>query len=259
MNFSKVSSRVFAVSILLVFVMFLTVATEADPVMTFLAFLPSFINISTAILILDREIEEDFFVWTVPVITALFFLIIYDIHIFPAIDNLDISFLALLNIIISYVLIFIIYMGNVIRKPVIKKQMTKEDITKAIRSLEGDCKGINFAIGRVYTRKNGGTKLGRQELIIEKMLYNALSDALVQGDKVKILDMVNKLHTKLKRLELRERDIFGKSDLQNIKRDPEGNDKIIDVLIMNDSDPVHDYYTGAMQTCEEIIENINKI
>ena len=58
-----------------------------------------------------------------------------------------------------------------------------------------------------------------------------------------------------------EAEVFGEqiSELKIIKRNPEGKDKIIDVLVKNDKDPVEIYYDSALEFCNKAKAALKKL
>ncbi|MFT4311484.1 MAG: hypothetical protein ACMXX7_02555 [Candidatus Woesearchaeota archaeon] len=140
--------------------------------------------------------------------------------------------------------------------------VTNSNVTRTLRSIEDKCKAINFVIGRVYSEKKGGKIEIRRKLHIPPVLYNSFSKMSTDFEKTnqkELLKIVKKLYARLKVLEKKENEVFklGKSELK-VKRDASGEDKIIDVLTKNDSDPVEDYYLEAKEIINRVIEYLNK-
>lgn len=127
-----------------------------------------------------------------------------------------------------------------------------------LRSIEDKCKALNFVIGRVYSNKHGANDEIRELLKIDKELYNLFSEISSNFDKEKarnLYTVIYQLYQKIKLLDQPEKLLF-KMDPEPkipIDRDRNGNDKILDVLVRNDKDPVMGYYEGAKEICEKLM------
>ena len=56
-----------------------------------------------------------------------------------------------------------------------------------------------------------------------------------------------------------EKEVFTKIEMQqlvNLEREASGYDKILDVLIRNDKDPVKQYYDGAVEFCDNALDEL---
>jgi hypothetical protein len=138
-------------------------------------------------------------------------------------------------------------------------KITKQNLSFNLRSIEDKCKSINFVIGRVYGKKKGGSEKIRDILRINSDWYNSFSE-LAQNFQAKnsarLFLALDNIYNKLKLLEMEERDVFDKSTLSKLKleRKEDGSNKIIDVLVKNDNDPVLDYYKEAMEICTKLMD-----
>lgn len=132
----------------------------------------------------------------------------------------------------------------------------EEQIKTAVRSLEDKCKAINFVIGRVYARRNGASTKLRDKIKIPAKLYNAFSH--MHGIKEftpEMKDILKQLVERLNYLYSKEKEVFDDDykKFSNITHEPNGDSKIIDVLIKNDNDPVREYFLGALDACETVL------
>jgi hypothetical protein len=140
--------------------------------------------------------------------------------------------------------------------------VNKDNFSITLRSVEDKCKAINFVIGRVYSDKKGASPEIRDALRIDAELYNSFSEITADfkdDDAHALFDLLNKLHARLVIFEMKEKDFFtlGEAKLP-VERDINGNDKILDVLIRNDKDPVADYHTEAKEVCEKVINYLTE-
>lgn len=144
-------------------------------------------------------------------------------------------------------------------------QFKPEKLSEYVQSIEDKCKGLNFTIGRVYRNSNGGTPHMRERLRIPSEWYNDFhsikaEDMAEQQEKAKVL--IHKIRDRLKVLAMKEKEVFSHPEAANLKhimRHKEGEDRIIDVLKANDRDPVDHYYVSAVEFCDRILEELEKL
>jgi hypothetical protein len=135
--------------------------------------------------------------------------------------------------------------------------ISKENFNISLRSIEDKCKAINFVIGRVYSDKKGANESIREKLRISSDLYNSFSEITTDfkaEDAERLHHILENIHRKLLDLELPENRMLriGKASL-HVERDPLGSDRILDVLKMNDKDPIMDYHAEAKEICSKLI------
>ena len=121
-----------------------------------------------------------------------------------------------------------------------------------LRGIEDKCKALNFAIGRVYSNKHGGNPEVRDQIKIDKELYNSFSDMATnfeEHDVDYLLEVLTKLYMKLTALEVSEEKLLGKKVLLEY----DGNQRMIDLLNQLDKDPVLEYYEEAKEVCTNLI------
>ncbi len=136
-----------------------------------------------------------------------------------------------------------------------------EDILQVIHGVEDKAKALNFVIGRVYSVYHGGTDKLRNRVRIDKTWYAEFNeiDAKDSGRRrAQAIVLLGKIKDRLELLKKSEKDIFGDdaSKLRNIKRSADGRDRVIDVLVRNDKDPVQQYYDGALSFCTDAIKKL---
>jgi len=141
--------------------------------------------------------------------------------------------------------------------------VTKDNFTSSLRSIEDKCKAINFVIGRVYSDRKGGSPASRDILKINRILYNAFSKITSNFDvkHIKVLmQILNLLQKKLGLLLLAENKLIKIKHIpnSNIKRNAHGHTPVIDVLIQNDDDPVKEYYAEANEICINMIKYLKQ-
>lgn len=148
------------------------------------------------------------------------------------------------------------------KERVIIRLESDEDVKGFVSSIEDKSKAINAAIGRVYSVKHGGSESLRKKIRIDAEHYNEINELKkLPLDKRRILaiELLRKIKDKLDLLNKPENQVFDKSELQhlsNLVRDSGGNDKILEVLIKNDKDPVKQYYDGALEFCDEALDEL---
>ncbi|PIN87163.1 hypothetical protein COV19_01065 [Candidatus Woesearchaeota archaeon CG10_big_fil_rev_8_21_14_0_10_44_13] len=135
-----------------------------------------------------------------------------------------------------------------------------ESLKKVVESIESNCKALNSAIGRVYRRSNGGTNLVRELIHVKSEWYNGFRYLLANHpDNHAIYELVDKIEKRLNLLFRKEFELFGTIQFKNLKRDSSGSSRIIDVLIMNDNDPVQTYFENALMACGDVKQMIGSV
>ncbi len=242
-----------------------------------IGFSPTIICLTIATILVERPKHRNLnILWYLPILLTMLFLIAGYHGNVAILERMDINKLAALNFIVSFVFITVLYLTGSLRtehievipnkKKVHRKQRYKlpkikgeKELKEVLQSVEDKCKALNFAIGRVYGNKKGGSDKLRSKIKINKIWYNEISDALRDGydkkkDKTKILNNVNKIKDRLELLHKSEKEVFGNThnQLKNLNRAEDGSDKILHVLIKNDKDPVKTYFDGGIEFCERI-------
>ena len=147
-------------------------------------------------------------------------------------------------------------------KEVEQLSVNPEDLGKYIASIEDKSKALNFAIGRVYGKRHGGSKEMRELIKIKSEWYNEFSN-IDKNDQVNRYGIARKLIERilavLNKLELKENEVFEQFEARNLKRSVDGSDKIIDVLVANENDPVQTYYESAIEFCNKAKDALKKL
>ena len=156
---------------------------------------------------------------------------------------------------------------QILEEPKVERKMIvdlddEESIRKFVSSIEDKAKAINAVIGRVYSVKHGGTDELRAKIKIDSEHYNEISQLHTEEpDKRKetATILLKKIKERLGLLQRPEIEVFERSEvrsLENLDRDKNGKDDIIDVLMKNDKDPVAIYYQGALDFCDEALKEL---
>lgn len=260
---------VFCVSLSLFILLWSALSTTASMLRVFLGFLPTVFVLIISIILIEKPKHRNLnVILYLPLIFALLFLLVGRLSSLFA--GMDVNRLAGINFLISFSFVIILYLTGSLRTEAIevipehrlaKKEIfavpDEDDLEKYLRSVEDKCKAINFAIGRVYTNKKGGSDKLRDKIKIDKAWYNEISDAISAGNgenKSKIIKNIDKIKERLELLQHSEKEVFGSlySGLKNIEHADDGSDKILHVLIKNDKDPVKSYVDGAVEFCEKV-------
>jgi hypothetical protein len=134
-------------------------------------------------------------------------------------------------------------------------KVTKENFRTRLQGIEDKCKAINFAIGRVYSNKHGGSPGIRTRIKLKKELYNSfseLSSHFHDKDAYPLLKLLNQILLSLAVLEQNEQDTFFRKVLSK------NNEKIIEILTANDKDPVVEYFEEAKDACIKMIDYLKE-
>ncbi len=263
-------SWLFASLLLTLFVaLFSSVVTDANLLYAILGFLPTVIMILLYLWLLEGEYKEILF-WFIPLAVTFLFLTVG-----PPLNDLsgkqlDIPVLAGVNLLLGYLILAVMVVFENWRAPDVAteadlEQFKPERLDKYIHTIEDKCKALNFVIGRVYRASNGGTRGMRDKIKVPSEWYNefnAIKPEEVKEKKELPLEMLRRIRTRLGDLLKPEKELFTNAELHGLKhlaRDRDGKDRVLDVLSVNDNDPVEDYYLGAMDFCKRIIAELEKL
>lgn len=271
--------------LLLIFVFFLALRNDTSPFIILYAFAPTIAYMILNYALLYEMKQKRFLVWIMPLALVLLFHGFAEIAGQSFVGGMDMNVVSYMNLLVSYIfaaiIMFHIYVRDELHsdhkkiaylekkvttieteEDAIKRDLRSMNIRTTIQSIEDKCKAINFAIGRVYSDKHGGSPETRNKIKIDKEWYNKFSD-LTEEFTPKNKEMVRlSVGLVLKRIEIihmKEKDIFGEhKQFKNIQRNKQGNDKIIDVLIANDKDPVQTYVKSAKAFCEHVMSILHE-
>ena len=255
----------FSLLLLLVIVVSTAFSTGSPILFVMIGFLPSLITIIFSIIYYEESFHHKLTIWFIPLILAASFFVVGTNYEYMN-HNMDVGTLTSVNIVFSliYLAIFfsLIQITKPKRKPLTEKKIKIEkpevDIQEYIASIEEKSKALNFAIGRTYNKYHGGTLELRKKINLKPEWYNELSEALQNeenADKLRLFMIIENIEKHLENLKKSEKEIFTETQLENLKnldRDKQGKDKILDVLMKNDADPVELYYKGMQEFCETI-------
>lgn len=238
--------------------------TSSSAGLVLMGFLPLLIIIILLSVALEQKLKQSVY-WAIPIIVSFLYLAIVSIT--PLSNQLSVGALATINLVLGLIVVLFLIMieGKVIFSKEVEEKFEPEKIEDYIHSIEEKCKALNFVIGRVYRTSNGGTPELRTRLRIDKDWYNEFQEILTDDIKKRKVDAEVVLHKILDRLKLlskAERDVLTSKELKvlkNIVRHIEGADSVIDILIVNDRDPVEHYYAGAVRDTEKIIKGLKDL
>jgi len=286
LNFMQTFVITFLLFCLFIFLIFITVSTEAPLAVIGLGFFPAVLSIVFCILIVEYSKREFFpWLWVLPVVIPAVFYLVSRSNPYGVYTEIDLGNTALLNILValifSVVLKFIhikdmgvllpsIYQihekikrttlqkHNIRQKtesPPIKRE--PQQIREYIQSVEDKCKAINFVIGRVYKKKHNASAEHRDLIKISPELYNLFSDTNFHDkeDMRKAKIAIQKIKEILERFNMHESSVFGSAckNFTGIIHDRLGNDSVLEVLIRNDKDPVKVYHDSALDFCNRVL------
>jgi hypothetical protein len=142
---------------------------------------------------------------------------------------------------------------------------TAKELQGYVRSIEDTSKALNFVVGRVYSNKHGGSPALRDKIKIDSNWYNLIAEISREGVESRLPELRNVIYqigARLNVLYLTETQIFGVQAvkrLNGLERNEDGSEKVIDVLIKNDKDPVALYYQSAVDYCNKAVMDIDMI
>lgn len=249
-----------------------SVTSDSNVAYALLGFTPTLIAAILFIALLEGDYKDVLF-WLAPLaICFLFFAVGTTAGLGR---QLDIPVLTAVNMLLSYLIVGAMFLVEYRREPEATleelEQFEPEHLDKYVHTIEEKCKALNFAIGRVYRASNGGTAEMRERLKVPSEWYNEFYDILKEEHRYEKMELepipaalvlLGKIRERLSVLLRPESEVFTRAELQglkNVARDAEGKDRIIDVLSVNDSDPVEQYFLGAMDFCKKITERLQSL
>lgn len=259
------------VSLILLFIVIVltSLSTGASPIFVILSFMPTIATIILCLVMFDETVFTLIIIWVIPfILSGLFFFVATSQELLRS--NLDIPAIVAINIFCSIIYLLIFFIIAKLFSPREREthdhkpshsdnhsmvQHQPATIQEYVASIEDKSKALNFVIGRVYNKHHGGSKQLREKLSLKPEWYNEFSEALhneASPDKKRMLMVLNEIENQLFLLSLPEKDIIPNeslNELKNLDRSSSGEDKILDVLIKNDKDPVETYYAGAKEFC----------
>jgi hypothetical protein len=263
-----------------VLIIFLSMATKSPPFNIFLGLSPVMLTIIVAYILVDKFHLESGFLLVFPFIfTALFFILGYA----DLLGEIDYLTLSVVNIIFGLVFMLVIIIhyaminhSNNVDEEIIEESTFKtesivpdlsdeEGIKSFVASIEDKSKAINHAIGRVYSVKKGGSDVLRSKIRIDPEHYNEFNELKNHNPEHRknlAIGLVRNIRHSLNVLELPEKKVFRPEEiekLERLERKPDGSDRVLDVLINNDKDPVKSYFEGAVEFCDKALKELEEL
>ncbi len=282
------------VVIFVIFMFWVGASAKSPGETVIVGFSPTLIYIILTVVLIERARKFDSVLTLLPLALAFLFFIVGRIGSIPSFEGMEIGKLTVLNLILSYIFLFAIRYSELASRLSIesfigggpafpekeepaeiegrievaleapkqeeyvemKPKEEEEPLPKLLHSIESSCKALNSVVGRVYRKSNGGNSLIRDLIEIKKEWYNEFNTLAKTLDRERIGEVTDKIEKRLDMMFKTEKELFGDINLQNLKRDLKGNSRIIDVLIMNDNDPVETYFENALILCGKVKESI---
>ncbi len=267
------SSCIFALVIWFCIIVLLSIMLGTNPFYVMIGLSPVLLTIIVTHILVDKYHLESGFLMVFPFIFTGIMLVLGMAGMLP--EGMEYLMLASVNIIfgVLFEASIVAHHGLIkkrMEKPEEKKEEEKkfivrlddEGIKQFVSSIEDKAKAINAVIGRVYSVKHGGTEPMRKKIRIDPETYNEinnLKDQPQEKRRVIAIEMLRKIKDKLDLLMKPEHAVFDKHELKglvNIQRNADGNDKILNMLVVNDKDPVKSYYDGAVEFCDDALDDL---
>ncbi|MFP4424767.1 MAG: hypothetical protein ACLFP2_06095 [Candidatus Woesearchaeota archaeon] len=290
MSFNEKLFMTFYATLVFFLIGWINIETNSPLFIIFLSFIPTLLTIIASVLFFATgELRHKIAVWTVPIFTCIIWYAIAMSGQVAGLNQVEAGNIIFLNFVISIFYLIILdlfqFLDSVLIRP-IEKRLIKENSTESkkrynreseleqsvlyhnteknietyIQAIEDKAKALNFVIGRVYSNKHGGSAKLREKIRIPKEMYNLFSeippDQISQNLKT-LRNAVEAIYKQLEKMNESQTKVFGHANFYNITHDPK--DRIIDVLIDNDKDPVATYYQSAMEFCSKALSEIDMI
>ncbi len=260
--------------------------TNASVLVVSVSFIPSFMTIVISYIVFGQSKRRwRYIIWLVPAITLMLYIYLAQSGLVPPLLKTSIGNIAVLNGIIMVVFLLILtsmfepaakkvrvkeYYKTQVKKPAPAKKrqakkMEKEQLEEYMHGNGDKSKALNFAIGRVYSMKHGGTKELRDRIKIDSEWYktfNSVKEAgTIRQHLPQLRDLLHQMYDRLMLFHNKEHEVFGHdtAKLKLLTRDPQGNSRIIDVLTVNDAEPVQTYYQGALDFCRKALNELEQL
>ena len=276
-----------AVAILLVFILWIGLNTKSNLYLVFIGFAPTIIYVILTVYLLEKNHQTKQMIWLTPVAFSVIFYYMGSFADVAILQQMQIWELTYINLFISYSFAAILNFVGIFdssseyykkRLKSVRKEkhelesqiqefieagkVNEDNLSEYIQSIEDKCKALNFAVGRVYSNKNGGSKDLRNLLKVKPAWYNEFSKLADNYDTIKkesALELINMILERLNTLWNKE-EMFGDRcfSLLRLDRDEACQDKVIDVIIKNDKDPVRTYFESAIDYCLKIKEFLER-
>jgi len=120
---------------------------------------------------------------------------------------------------------------------------------------------INEVINRVFSTHKGATQQVRKKLLLSTVHAQQLEKAFAKKQYQKAHTLVFELYEELRRLFEREYSLLGVIHMQDVSKEPNGQSRIIDILINNDFEPIRRYVeslTYALQNLNSELLEVRK-
>jgi len=239
-------------------------AGQADLIQLIAGFIPSLIFmvfIYSAYHVLDQKL-----VLALPALLVAFFIGFGYLNV-PVIKDTEFVLLGGVNLLLCYGILGIVtgaqerkprkrhphyYTPHVKEAPV----HTPKTVQENMQTIIANCKALNHVIGRVYTKRNGGSETLRQRIRIPPEVYHDIEQSLKQKKMGRVKELLEYLQQKVNLFSHPERSVFGHVKLKNISRREDGTNTIEQVLIHNDADPVHDYLMSIRKSIKFIEQKV---
>jgi hypothetical protein len=127
--------------------------------------------------------------------------------------------------------------------------------------LEDAAKHLSMAVNRTYSAKHAGGPAMREGIAIPAEWFLDYKHARKEDTDEKLKaakKAVTLAYERLMDMKKHEKDVFGPAalELQGLTRDAHGRSRIIDVLVANEKEPVHDQYQRALDCCSKAIASL---
>ena len=244
-----------------------SVWTNSPVILTFIGFLALLVSILLLFITIEQGFKDVVY-WFIPFLTSFVFLALGSL-INPLLQfQLNVGALSVVNLVFGLVMVLglIIIEGKGLfeQKSTVQDDITiEQELGEYLHSIEDKCKALNFVIGRVYRKSNGGSDSMRAKLRIDSEWYNQFNSFTkdIDENRLEALAVLDLIHERLSLFVKKEKDVFEEQEIKSLKhlaRNKEGEEKIIDILIKNDQDPVESYYVGAVDATRKLIEALKE-
>ena len=259
--------------IVLVFVFSIGYLTNTDPGVLIESFMPVILYMIIAYFLLDATFKYRSLIYYLSPLVLVFVFFGISQSYPSGFSNLDVNKIIVLNLLICYIFAFSIDMIKNMRMPrqvlrtpdelyqakvaaLAEEKITipESDVPIYIGVIEERSNRLNEIIGKVYSKENGVKSIIRAKIRIPMHQLTASKE-----DREKLRLALVSLRSNLEEMNMTEKEMMPGQyhNIVNVKHNPDGSSRIIDVLMDNYPEPSIAYLEDAIERCNALIHHIS--
>lgn len=261
-------------TIVLVFIFAIGYLTSTDPGTLLESFMPVILYLIIAYFLLESSFKYRSLIYYLSPLVLVFIFLGISQNYPSGFSNLDVNKIVVLNLLICYMFAFSIDMIKNMRVPKQalktpdelyqskiatlaeeKISLAQTDVPIYIGIIEERSNKLNEIIGKVYSKENGVKSFVRAKVRIP---MHPLTASKEESEKLRLALVT--LRSNLEELNTTEKEMMPGQyhNIINVKHNPDGSSRIIDVLMDNHTEPALAYLDDAIERCNVLINHLTK-